>query len=174
MRSAAARVLPSLYSVAIVTTDQLVRPEAETHLTPDYNLHVLQTWEELIALIKRDPPDAIFLDIDTVRERSEDGVAALAELRSMGPDLVLAALTRSNSRSTRHKAIEAIVDEYFVAPIDFQEVRIVLTRALEKRAAEIEYRTEQEEEAEQPSFRNLIGSGPAMRRVYERHHARGG
>jgi DNA-binding NtrC family response regulator len=167
MRSAAARVLPSLYSVAIVTTDKLVRPEAETHLNPDYTLHVLETWEELIALIKRDPPDAIFLDIDTVRERSEDGIAALAELRSMGPDFVLAALTRSNSRSNRHKAMEAIVDEYFVAPIDFQEVRIVLTRALEKRVAEIEYRTEKEKEAERQTFRGLIGASEAMRRVYE-------
>src|SRR5271154_282880 len=122
MRGASVRVLPSsLYSVVIVTTDELVRPEAEAHLTPDYNLHVLQTWDELMILMKRELPDAIFLDIDTVRERSEDGVTALAELRSMGPDLVLAALTRSNSRSNRHKAIEAIVDEYFVAPIDFEE-----------------------------------------------------
>src|SRR5271156_370493 len=164
---AAAPVSPSLYSVAIVTTDELVRPEAETHLTPDYNLHVLQTWDELMSLIKKDPPDAIFLDIDTVGETSQDGVAALAELRSMAPDLVLAALTRSNSRNTRHKAMEAIVDEYFVAPVDFHEVYIVLTRALEKRVAEIEYRAAQEKAAERQYFRELIGASEAMRRVYD-------
>ena len=124
----------------IVTTDELVRPEAETYLAPDYDLRVLQTWDELMALIKKESPDAIFLDIDTVRENSEDGIAALAELRSLGPDLILVALTRSNSRNIRHKAIDATVDEYFVAPIDFEEVRIVLSRALEKRVAEIEYR----------------------------------
>jgi DNA-binding NtrC family response regulator len=167
MRGTAARVLPSLYSVVIVTTDELVRPEAEAHLTPGYNLRVLQTWDELTALMKRELPDAIFLDIDTVREHVEDGVAALAELRSAGPDLVLAALTRSSSRSTRHKAIEAVVDEYFVAPVDFEEVRIVLNRALEKRGAEIEYRREHEAAAEQQSFRELIGASEAMRRVYE-------
>jgi two-component system response regulator PilR (NtrC family) len=144
-----------------------VRPEAETYLAPDYDLRVLQTWDELMALMKKESPDAIFLDIDTVRERSEDGIAALAELRSMRPDLILAALTRSDSRNTRHKAIEAIVDEYFVAPIDFQEVLIVLNRALEKRVAEIEYRTEQEKESEQQSFLELVGASEAMRRVYE-------
>jgi two-component system response regulator PilR (NtrC family) len=85
----------------------------------------------------------------------------------MRPDLILAALTRSDSRNTRHKAIEAIVDEYFVAPIDFQEVLIVLNRALEKRVAEIEYRTEQEKESEQQSFLELVGASEAMRRVYE-------
>jgi DNA-binding NtrC family response regulator len=150
-----------------VTTDELVRPEAETYLAPDYDLRVLQTWDELMALMKKESPDAIFLDIDTVREHSEDGIAALAELRSMRPDLILAALTRSDSRNTRHKAIEAIVDEYFVAPIDFQEVLIVLNRALEKRVAEIEYRTEQEKEAEQQSFLELIGASEAMLQVYE-------
>jgi len=167
MRRAAVRTQPLRYSVAIVTTDELVRPEAETYLAPDYDLRVLQTWDELMALMKKESPDAIFLDIDTVRERSEDGIAALAELRSMRPDLILAALTRSDSRNTRHKAIEAIVDEYFVAPIDFQEVLIVLNRALEKRVAEIEYRTEQEKESEQQSFLELVGASEAMRRVYE-------
>ena len=167
MHSAAVRTQPLRYSVVIVTTDELVRPEAQTYLAPDYDLRVLQTWDELMALIKKEPADAIFLDIDTVRERSEDGVAALAELRAMGPDIVLAALTRSTSRSTRHKAIEAIVDEYFVAPIDFQEVLIVLNRALEKRVAEIEYRTEREKEAERQSFLELVGASEAMRRVYE-------
>lgn len=167
MRRAAVRTQPFRYSVAIVTTDELVRPEAETYLAPDYDLRVLQTWDELMALMKKESPDAIFLDIDTVRENSEDGIAALAELRSMRPDLILAALTRSDSRNTRHKAIEAIVDEYFVAPIDFQEVLIVLNRALEKRVAEIEYRTEQEKESEQQSFLELVGASEAMRLVYE-------
>ena len=79
-------------------------------------------------------------------ERSEDGVTALAELRSLAPELVLVALTRSNDRKLRHKAIDAIVDEYFVAPINFEEVRVVLGRMLEKRAAEIEYRQRQSKE----------------------------
>src|SRR5208282_851100 len=110
---------------------------------------------------------AILLDIDTIAENTLDGVAALAELRSIEPDLVLVALTRSNSRSIRHKAINATVDEYFVAPIDFQEVHVVLTRALEKRTAEIEYRAEQDKEAERQSFHELVGASEAIRMVYE-------
>src|SRR5271163_514892 len=158
MRAAVAQAEDFRYQVAIVTTDEMVRPEAESHLASDYELYLLRTWDELLSLIKKDLPDAILLDIDEIGESSEDGVSALAELRSKGPDLLLVALTRSNSRSTRHKAIEAVVDEYFVAPIDFQEVRIVLARALEKRTAEIDYRTEQEKKAERQSFRDLIGA----------------
>ena len=167
MRNAAVPVLPFRYNVVIVTTDELVRPEAETHLTPDYDLHVLQSWEELMALIKKEPPDAIFLDIDTVGERSEDGIAALAELRSLGPDFVLVGLTRSNSRNLRLKAVDSAVDEYFVAPINFEEVRIVLGRVLQKREVEIEYRNRHQEELEQQSCGDLIGRSEPMGRVYE-------
>ncbi|MGA8619350.1 MAG: sigma-54 dependent transcriptional regulator [Candidatus Sulfotelmatobacter sp.] len=167
MRSTAARSQPSRYSVFIVTTDERVGPEAETYLASDYDLRLFQTWDELVGALKKHSPQAILLDIDNVGESSKDGVAALAELRSIEPDLLLVALTRSNSRGVRHKAVAATVDEYFVAPIDFQEVHIVLTRALEKRAAEIDFRTEQEKKAEEQSFHQLIGSSEAMRLVYE-------
>jgi DNA-binding NtrC family response regulator len=167
MRSAAVRTLPSLYSVVIVTTDELVRPEAETYLAADFDLRVLRSWDELIALIKEEPPDAILLDIDTVGERSEDGISALAKLRSLGADFVLVGLTRSNSRNLRLKAVDSAVDEYFVAPINFAEVRIVLGRALEKRTVEIEYRNRHSEEVEQHGCGELIGGSEPMRRVYE-------
>lgn len=166
MRSAAAPNQLSRYTVFIVTTDEQVGPQAETYLASAYNVRVFESCSELAAAHKKQPPQAVLLDIDTIAERSEDGIAALAELRALGPDLVLVALTRSDSRRTRHLAIQAAVDEYFVAPVDFQEVSIVLSRALEKRAAEIEYRKEQEKEAERESFQGIIGASEVMQRIY--------
>jgi len=167
MRNPTTRSVASRYSIVIVTGDERVRPEAETYLAPDYDLRVFPTWDELLAFVKKQSPDAIFLDIDTVGENSEQGITALAELRSFNPDLVLVALTRSDSRTLRHKAIDATVDQYFVAPINFEEVRVVLGRALEKRAVEVEYRHRQEKEAERESFGELIGASETMRRVYD-------
>ena len=167
MRGAAAPILHSRYRVVIVTTDELVRPEAETYLAADYDLRVVETLDDLMVLVKKELPNAIFLDIDTAGERTEDGVAALVELRSLCPDCVLVGLTRSNSRNLRLKAVHADVDEYFVAPINFDEVRIVLGRALEKRAVAMEYRSRHSEEVEQQACGELIGGSEPMRRVYE-------
>ena len=167
MRTASPRSDTARFAVVIVTTDERVSPEAETYLAPDYDLRVLQTWDELLALIKREPPDAIFLDIDTIGEHSKDGIAALTELRALGPDLVLVGLTRSNSHNLRLQAVAATVDEYFVAPINFEEVRGVLHRALEKRALEMECRQRQSEQTQQESFCELIGGSEPMRRVYD-------
>jgi DNA-binding NtrC family response regulator len=167
MRSAAARPVSSRYRVVVVTTDDLVPPEAQEHLAGDYDLHMTRTWDDLTALTSKAIPDAILLDIDTVGERSEEGISALGELRAVGPDLVLFALTRSSSRDLRHKALEAMVDEYFVAPIDFHEIGLVLGRALEKRTVEIEHRQRQGQEGEQTSLGELIGASEPMRLVYE-------
>ncbi|HKC70939.1 MAG TPA: sigma 54-interacting transcriptional regulator, partial [Terriglobales bacterium] len=167
MNRAAARPQPVLPAVAIVTTDELVGPEAATYLDSAYQLQMLQTWDELQAMLQEVSLDAILLDLDTLGESSDVGVAAMRELRSNHPDLVLVAMTRSNSRHLRWKAMEATADEYFVAPIEFQEVQIILARALEKRLAEIEYRSRKDKEVPQPSFCGLIGLSEPMQRVYE-------
>jgi DNA-binding NtrC family response regulator len=166
MRAAAARPSSSSFSVVIVTTDEPLRSEADSCLSPGYDLVTLETWDELVALVKKQPPDAIFLDLDTIGETTKDGIAALAELRALGPDMVLMGLTRSSSWNLRLKAVGAAVDEYFIAPIDFHEVQIVLARALEKRALEIECRRQAEASSEQ-SFCELIGASEPMLRVYE-------
>ena len=167
MRSPSARTEADRHAVIIVTTDERVRPEAETYLAGELDLSVLQTWDELTAVISKHPPDAVLLDLDTIGDRSEDGITALGELRALGPDLVLVGLTRSNSHNQHLKAEAATVDEYFVAPINFEEVRDVLNRALEKRALKIECRQRQGEPSEPESFCELVGSSEPMRRVYE-------
>jgi len=167
MRTTSPQTEPARFAVIIVTTDERVRPEAETYLAGEHDLLVLQTWDELTALINKQPPDAVLLDLDTLGERSEDGITALGELRALGPDLVLVGLTRSNSHNLRLQAVAAKVDEYFVAPINFEEVWGVLNRALEKRALEIECRQKQSEQAERESFCELIGGSEPMRNVYD-------
>jgi DNA-binding NtrC family response regulator len=167
MRTTSLQTESARFAVVVVTTDERVRPEAEAYLAAEHDLLVLQTWEELTAAITRQPPDAILLDLDTVGERSQDGITALEELRAAGPDLVLVGLTRSNSRNLRLQAVAAKVDEYFVAPISFEEVRGVLNRALEKRALEIECRQQQSEQTGPQSFCELIGGSEPMRRVYD-------
>jgi DNA-binding NtrC family response regulator len=167
MRANTAPAVPAACCVVVVTTDELVGPEAQTHLAPDYDLHVLPTWQDLEKFLKKQWPDAILLDIDTDDERGEDGVRGLAELRSVNPNLLLVALTRSDSSALRYKAIDAAVDEYFVAPVDFAEIKIVLGRMLQKRSAEIEYRLQQDEEAAQQSLAELVGASEPMLRLYD-------
>lgn len=167
MRTTSHQAESARSAVVIVTTDEGVRPEAEACLAGGCELRMLQSWDELTAVISKQPADAILLDLDTIGERSKDGITALGELRTLGPDTVLVGLTRSNSRNLRLQAVGAGVDEYFVAPINFLELRSVLDRALDKRAFEIECRQHQTQQTERESFCDLIGGSEPMRRVYD-------
>src|SRR5215467_9494850 len=163
-----ARAQTSRPKIAIVSRDELVGPEAQTCLAQLYELYILQTWADLTTLISERPLDAVLLDIDTIRTKSEEGIAAIRELRVLSPELVIFSMTRSVARSLRLKAVAAGVDDYFVAPVDFDEVRIVLTRALKKRVAELECRTAQDEgRVVHASFAGMIGSSEPLQLVYE-------
>jgi len=163
-----ARAQTSRPKIAIVSRDELVGPEAQACLTQLYELYILQTWADLTTLIAERPLDAVLLDIDTIRAKSEEGIAAIRELRVLSPELVIFSMTRSVARSLRLKAVAAGVDDYFVAPVDFDEVRIVLTRALKKRVAELECKAAQDEgRVVQASFAGMIGSSEPLQLVYE-------
>src|SRR5574341_227435 len=113
------------------------------------------------------PLDAIILDVDVLAGSPTQGLEVLHELRGMSEDFVLIALTRSHSHSLRRKATEAGADDFFVAPVDFDELRLVLERALDQRRIQIENRRLREQIAQKYSFCELIGGSEPMRRVYD-------
>jgi DNA-binding NtrC family response regulator len=154
-------------AIAIVTRDESALPDVEQFLAPAFQTHVLPSSDQIPPLLTQAALDAIILDIDTVGASLEDGLAVLGELRQMSEALVLVALTRSHHRAVRLKAGEAGADEFFVAPVDFQELRMVLERALEKRSMEIENLRMREQIVRKYSFLDMIGGSEPMQRVYD-------
>jgi len=164
--AAAADVAPGRH-IVILTTEGSVLPEIEQFFLPSYRSILLDSAEALAPLMQKVELDGILLDLDTAAPTTNQGLELLSEIRRMSPDAVIVALTRSRSRSVRLKAGELGADEFFVAPVDPQELKIVLDRALEKRMIEIENRRLRDEIAEKYSFCELIGSSEVMQNVYE-------
>ncbi|HUK26751.1 MAG TPA: sigma-54 dependent transcriptional regulator [Terriglobales bacterium] len=159
--------LASSRHIVILTAEESVLPDIEQFFLPSYRSILLNSAEALAPLMKQVPLDGILLDLDTAAGSTHHGLELLAEIRRLSSDVVLIALTRSKNRSIRLKAGELGADEFFVAPMDAQELKIVLDRALEKRMIEIENRRLRDEIAQKYSFCDLIGSSEAMQRVYE-------
>ena len=166
MSVSTARAPQFRFTIAVVTADELLRGDAAAILADTYALLLPRDCTELGLLLKKQRLDAVLLDLDGAPGPSDDNIGALQKLRSIAPDLVLAALTRSSSRKLRLQAVEASLDEYFAAPIDFREIDFVLCRALEKRGLEIETRSHRSEPQEQQCFCDLIGGSDPMQRVY--------
>jgi DNA-binding NtrC family response regulator len=167
MPSAPAAELAPGRHIVIVTTEESVLPDIEHFFLPSYRSILLNSAEALAPLMKEGALDGVILDLDTAAGNTNAGLELLAEIRRQSADVVLIALTRSRSRNVRLKAEKLGTDEFFVAPVDAQELKMVLDRALEKRMIEVENRRLQEQIAQKYSFCDLIGSSEVMQRVYE-------
>src|SRR5262249_34756018 len=104
---------------------------------------------------------------DSIGEDPSDGLSLVQNLRRSRDDLVLVAITRSNSRSIPIKASQAGADEFFLAPLDFEELQIVLVRAIEKRRLQVEGQRLVEQAENKTAFCEMIGGSEAMQRVYQ-------
>src|SRR5437868_12672337 len=167
MRVAGAAPARDVRSIAIVTTDESALPDIQQFLAPAFDIVFLSSPDQTRRTLAKVPLNAIVLDVDTVGPSTQHGLEILAELRRINEDFVLVALTRSHTRSIRLKAGEAGADEFFIAPVDFRELQIVLERALDKRGIEIENRRLREQILTRYSFGELIGGSEPMRRVYD-------
>lgn len=134
-------------------------------LLEDEGYRVIQASDghEASRLFSQCAPEAALLDI---RMPGKDGLALLRELRaSPHPPAVLIMTAYGNSTV----AIEAMTlgaFDYIAKPVNFSELLIQLERAIgnRRRIRELEiYRAEEPPEPEP----EIIGSGPAMQRVYK-------
>ncbi len=166
-RTAAVARAPEPRRIAVISTDTTVPPNIEQFLQPSFDVHMLDSYPRLSPLLSETTLDAVLLDLDTQGVSSTEAIDFLAKLRSINQDLVLVALTREKDPELRLKAAKVPVDEFFVAPVDFRELQIILERALEKRSLEKENRRVAAQIAGRYSFCELIGGSEAMLRVYD-------
>jgi DNA-binding NtrC family response regulator len=154
-------------SIAIITAETSAFPDMQHFLAPRFQAALAQDEKQIQAAVDDPNVRAILLDLDNVGEAATDALQLLQEIRRVREDVVLVAITRSNSRSLPLKASHAGADEFFLAPLDFQELQIVLWRAIEKRGLQIEGQRLVEQAESNSAFCGMIGGSEAMQRVYQ-------
>ena len=155
------------YSLGVVTDDAAIFPEFRKRLGGEFRTLLATTEAEIGALIERDDLHAILFNLDAVGNGPADGLEVLEEIRRIRDDVVLVAFTRSDQRTMPLKASQAGADEFFLFPINYEELKIVLSRAIEKRALELEGRRLIQQVENKAVFFGLVGASPAMQKVYQ-------
>src|ERR1700687_552591 len=156
-----------LYSIAVVTVDESVFPEMRRALASSFKTILASTEEQIKAVVEDPQLHGILFDLDSIGEGARDGIDVLKEIRAIRDDVVLVTMTRSQDRSIPLRASQAGADEFFLAPVNYAQLEIVFTRALEKRALEIEGRRLLEQVESKSAFCSLIGGSAAMQKVYQ-------
>jgi len=166
MREASA-IASAEYEVGIITGETAAFPDMQHFLAPRFKATLVQNEREIETAVADRAIRAILFDLDSIGDDPSDALRLLQEVRQIREDLVLVAITRSNSRTIPLRSSQAGADEFFLAPLDFQELQIVLARAIEKRSLQLEGQRVIEQAESNSSFCGMIGGSDPMQRIYK-------
>jgi DNA-binding NtrC family response regulator len=158
---------PERYSIAVITDDAALFPEIRNQLGRRFRISLAINEDEIKTALERADLHAVLFDLDAIGDGPADGVEVLSHVRPIRDDIVLVAFTRTTSRTIPLKASQAGADEFFLFPLNYSELEIVLNRAIEKRALELEGRRMVQQAESKAVFFGLIGASLAMQKIYQ-------
>ncbi|WP_437574515.1 sigma-54-dependent transcriptional regulator [Sorangium sp. So ce887] len=120
---------------------------------------------EALEVATERPPDVVVTDL---KMPNMDGVTLLGKLREQDPSLPVIVVTAFGDVSSAVQAMRAGAEDYLTKPVDFDALLLSLERALERSALRVEAENlrRQLREREGEGVEGLIGTSPAMQKVY--------
>jgi DNA-binding NtrC family response regulator len=155
------------FSLGVITDDAAIYPEVRKHLGSQFRAVLASNEEDIQSLLEQPELHAILFDLDCIGDGPVDGLDVLAEIRKIQEDSVVVAFTRTNSRTIPLKASQAGADEFFLFPLNYDELKIVLSRAVEQRLLQLEGRRVIEQVESKNVFYGLVGASPAMQKLQQ-------
>lgn len=120
---------------------------------------------EAASLIGRDNFDIVITDLFLP---DFDGIELLKKTRDISPRSEVILITGHASAQTAVKAMKEGAFDYIVKPINLEELRIIIGKALEKSRLVSENVYLKKQLREKYEFANIIGNSPAMQKVFSR------
>ena len=129
-----------------------------------YEVEVAGSGEEALEKLAAAPCDLVLTDLALGRGAS--GMDVLKGAKRLRPETVVVMITAHGSEKIAVEAMKNGAEDYVPKPFDNDEIRLVVQRALERTRLQRENRLLLEQVQKQYGFENLIGTGPAMQRVF--------
>jgi two-component system, NtrC family, response regulator HydG len=119
---------------------------------------------EAVQAVEREAFDIILLDI---RMTNMDGIEALAEIRKISPLVPVLIMTAYASVKTAVDALKAGAFDYLTKPLDIDELKILIERALDNYHLRAENLALKERLGSRFDFSRIIAGSRAMKSVLE-------
>lgn len=132
-------------------------------LEAGYRVEELSDGDEVLPYLKQHAVDLILLDMKMERM---DGLTTLSVLMQAGFDFPVIVLTAFSSVESAVEAMRKGAFDYIAKPVDIDELKILITRALSFRALSDENNQLKSRLGEQFSFHNIIGKSAAMQQMF--------
>ncbi|WP_437275760.1 sigma-54 dependent transcriptional regulator [Sorangium sp. So ce375] len=152
--------------VLVVDDEASARSGLEKLLRQEgYTVDTAADGVEALEVAAERPPDIVVTDLKMPKM---DGVALIGKLREQDPALPVIVVTAFGDVSSAVQAMRAGAEDYLTKPVDFDALLLTLERALERSALRVEAENlrRQLRERQGEGVEGLIGTSPAMQKVY--------
>lgn len=155
----------SPYRILVVDDEESIREFFEIMLKREgYEVISSVNGREALEALKKRHVDLVISDIQ-MPEMS--GLELLSKIRETDPDMAVIMITAFGSTETAVEAMKLGAYDYIQKPFKIDEVKIVITQALERRTLKIENQQLKKELGSKYAFDNIIGGAPPMLRIYD-------
>ncbi len=150
----------------VVDDDEDLRSQMRWALADEFGISLAGTREEALLRAREEPPAVITLDLGLPPHPGgvEEGFATLEELRAADAGAKIVVITGREDRAHALRAIDRGAYDFFVKPIDVEELKVVLRRALRLHALERENRELRQQVSS--AFEGMLGTSPRMQEVF--------
>jgi DNA-binding NtrC family response regulator len=124
----------------------------------------LSSAEEGLAIIEKERPDLVLLDIKLA---GMSGLEALKRITSLDPNAIVIIMTAYSSVESAVAAMKDGAYDYIQKPIDHDELRFTIEKALETRRLRERLSYFQRKEVQQSAHLDLIGASPQIGQIIE-------
>jgi len=151
-------------SVLVIDDEQMIRWSIEQTLRPaGYEVSVAGTAAEGMALFRQLLPAVVFLDVHLP---DGDGLTLLKQMKAeSGADTAVIIMTAFGEIRTAVEAMRAGAYDYLKKPFDFDELEVVVGKALETTQLRREVGELRQERKKTYGVENIVARSAAMQRV---------
>ena len=154
--------------VLIVEDDRFLRGQITLALSAEYQTVEAGDRVEGELLARQEQPDIALLDLHLPPSGTvQEGLGLVESIHRNRPACVLIVMSGDADIPSALRAVECGAYDFFRKPFDFNELKLIMRRALAMKAMEQENARLRQELQERYSFANMIGQSDAMRRVFE-------
>jgi DNA-binding NtrC family response regulator len=127
-----------------------------------YKVFVANSGKKGLAKIKEEVPDLVLLDI---KMPEMDGIETLEKIKTVDKDILVIMLTAYQTVETAVKAMKLGAYDYISKPFNYEELKIIIKRALQTRDLSREVIFLRHQLRDKFNFKNIIGRSDKMKEV---------
>jgi len=155
----------------IVDDDEGIRKQLKWAFDEGYTVLLAADKESALEMIKKNKPDLVALDLGLSPhmsgESDDEGIEILQYTLQQDPLAKVIMVTGNEAKEYAIKAIQMGAHDYYLKPIEIEDLRLIMNRAIRIQGLERENLRLQDELIQKSRFAGMVGWSPAMQEVYQ-------